>query len=82
PEADVQGIPQCGAKAAGRRAIGGPSRGLPIPLVARQALKVGICRLHKVNFTGVGSADPGPPTARALSMCQRLLQTKTSQCAP
>jgi len=28
-------------------------------------LSTGVCSLHKVNFTNVGSADPGPPLARA-----------------
>jgi len=57
--------PKARDKAAGRRAIGGPSRGLPITLMMLKPLNVGVCRLHKVNFYNAGSADPGPPMARA-----------------
>ncbi len=82
PEAGIGQCPRCGIKAAGRRTIGGPSRGLPIALMAGQALQVGICRQHKVNFYYAGSADPGPPMARASSKPQRPRQARlTRRCS-
>ena len=74
PEAVIGHCQKVRDKAAGRRTIGGPSRGLPIALMALPTLKVGVCRQHKVNFTNAGSADPGPPMVRALSKCEGWLR--------
>ena len=60
-------MPRRGIKGAARRAIGRPSRGPPIWLMAGQAFIAGVCCLHKVNYTNAGAADPGPPIARASS---------------
>jgi|GEM_PF-3103980 len=76
----TSGMPQ-GAeqRPQGRRAIGGPSRGLPITLMMFKPLNVGVCRLHKVHPYSVGTADPGPPMARALSQCEGPLQARTTR---
>jgi len=48
-----------------------PSVGRPAACRLRwwwfKPLNAGVCRLHKVTPYHVGSADPGPPMARAIS---------------
>ena len=60
-------MPRRGIKGAARRAIGRPSRGRAIWLMAGQAFIAGVCCLYKMNYTNTGAAESSPPIARASS---------------